>query len=61
MFHTEAGALFLVFVSIATVMASVVIVIINVTFPLSLRFNLVWLAAMCAFCALSMASFYDWI
>ena len=61
MFHTEPGALFLVWISIGAVVASFAVVVFNVISPLSLRFNLAWLGVMCAFGAFSIANFYDWI
>lgn len=55
---TEGIALMLVVISILDVIASVMLVVVNCVWPLSLRFNLSFLAANVAFLGISMAAYY---
>ena len=52
---------FLMIIGIVNVVASTALVIINVISPLSFRFNISFLAIICAFCAVNISIFYGWI
>lgn len=47
--------------SILAVVASFILVVWNAVSPLSLRFNLSFLAVACVLCAINAAMFYRWI
>ena len=57
----ETIIVILMLIGIVNVAASVGLVVANFISPLSLRFNLSFLAVTCAFCAVNVSMFYGWL